>query len=107
MFLLSILSLSRNANRACLHGDGGPQVGEVTRLGGVTRFSIQSLISHLIWSRLHDRWGDPPGRGWIRDTSNSRKIHFGGGLASSLKLTIESHHTEGCSKSTRGSVEVH
>ena len=46
--------------RACLHGDGGPQVGEVTRLGGVTRFSIQSLISHLIWSRLHDRWGDPP-----------------------------------------------
>ena len=37
--------------RACLHGGGGPQVGEVTRL------SIQSLI--LIWSRLHDRWGDP------------------------------------------------
>ena len=25
---------------ACLHGDGGPQVGEVTRLGGVTRLSI-------------------------------------------------------------------
>ena len=23
--------------RACLHGGGGPQVGEVTRLGGVTR----------------------------------------------------------------------
>ena len=22
--------------RACSHGDGGPQVGEVTRLGGVT-----------------------------------------------------------------------
>ena len=22
--------------RACLHGDGGPQVGEITRLGGVT-----------------------------------------------------------------------
>ena len=30
--------------RACLHGGGGPQVGEVTRLGGVTRLSIQSLI---------------------------------------------------------------
>ena len=26
--------------RACLHGGGGPQVGEVTRLGGVTRLSI-------------------------------------------------------------------
>ena len=23
--------------RACLHGGGGPQVGEVTRSGGVTR----------------------------------------------------------------------
>ena len=26
--------------KACLHGGGGPQVGEVTRLGGVTRPSI-------------------------------------------------------------------
>ena len=26
--------------RACLHGGGGPQVGEVTRFGGVTRLSI-------------------------------------------------------------------
>ena len=26
--------------RACLDGGGGPQVGEVTRLGGVTRLSI-------------------------------------------------------------------
>ena len=26
--------------RTGLHGGGGPQVGEVTRLGGVTRFSI-------------------------------------------------------------------
>ena len=40
--------------RACLHWVGGPQVGEVTLL------SIWSLI--LIWSRLHDRWGDPPRR---------------------------------------------
>ena len=30
--------------RACLHGGGGPQVGEVTCLGGVTRLSIKSLI---------------------------------------------------------------
>ena len=26
--------------RVCLHGGGGPQVGEVTRLGGVTHLSI-------------------------------------------------------------------
>ena len=26
--------------RACLHGGEGPQVGEVTRLGGVTRLFI-------------------------------------------------------------------
>ena len=26
--------------RACLHGGGGPQVGEVTRLDRVTRLSI-------------------------------------------------------------------
>ena len=34
----------RSMGLACLHGGGGPQVGEVTRLGGVTRRSIQSLI---------------------------------------------------------------
>ena len=47
------------------------------------------------------RWGNPPTRGRIRDTSNSRKIHFGGGFASLLKETIESHSTEGCSKSSK------
>ena len=26
--------------RACLHGGGGPQLGEVTHLGGVTDLSI-------------------------------------------------------------------
>ena len=47
----SILGVSANALydcysgtvdsfRACLHGGGRPQVGEVTRLGGVTRLSI-------------------------------------------------------------------
>ena len=46
--------------RACLHEGGGPQVGEVTRLGGVTRLSIQSLI--FILSCLHDRLGNPPRR---------------------------------------------
>ena len=33
-------SFPRPTFRACLHGGGGPQVGEVTRLGGVTRLSI-------------------------------------------------------------------
>ena len=27
-------------SKACLHGSGGPQAGEVTRLGAVTRLSI-------------------------------------------------------------------
>ena len=26
--------------RACLHGGGGPHVGEITRLGGITRLFI-------------------------------------------------------------------
>ena len=30
--------------RACLHGGGGPQVCQGTRLGGVTRLTILSLI---------------------------------------------------------------
>ena len=36
----SDLGKAQDRLRACLHGDGGPQVGEVTRLGGVTRLSI-------------------------------------------------------------------
>ena len=39
-----LMQKSSHAHRACLHGGGGPQVGEVTRLGGVTRLSIQSLV---------------------------------------------------------------
>ena len=30
--------------RACLHKGEGPQVGDVTRLGGVTRLSIYDLL---------------------------------------------------------------
>ena len=30
--------------RACLHESGGPQVGEVTRLDGVQRLIINSLV---------------------------------------------------------------
>ena len=32
-------SIKRTLIRACLHGGGGPQEGEVTCLGGVTRLS--------------------------------------------------------------------
>ena len=39
------------------------------------------------------RRGNPPSRGRILDTSNSRKIYFGGGFASFLKATKESHST--------------
>ena len=52
--LRTVLSTFQRLVRACLHGGGGPRVGEVTSL------SIWSLI--LIWSRLHDRRGDPPRR---------------------------------------------
>ena len=44
--------------RACLHKSGGHEVGEVSLIGVVTCLPICSLI--LLWSRLHDRWADPP-----------------------------------------------
>ena len=56
--LLHFLVNLKRSVRACLHGNGGPQVGEATRLSGVTHLSIKSLI--LLGSRLHDSWGDPP-----------------------------------------------
>ena len=56
-FGLQVVGRGYGIFRACLHGGGRPQVGEVTRVGGVTRLSTWSLI--LIWSRLHYRWGDP------------------------------------------------
>ena len=39
-FCLSRCRRRRHCLGACLHEGGGPQVGEVTRLGGVTRPSI-------------------------------------------------------------------
>ena len=47
IFFIAILKTKlfyHHLSRACLHGGGGPQVGEGTRLGGVTRQSIYSLI---------------------------------------------------------------
>ena len=43
--------------RACSHGGGGPQVGEVPRLGGVTNLSIQPLFFFL--DCFHMRGGVP------------------------------------------------
>ena len=37
---LAAWKISDAQPKACLPGGGGPQVGEVTRLGGVTRLSI-------------------------------------------------------------------
>ena len=46
VYLIFIITL-----RGCLHGSGVPQVGEVTRFGGVTRLSINSLI--LIFDNVY------------------------------------------------------
>ena len=41
LFPYDVSSTQRYATfRACLHEGGGPQVGEVTRLGGATRLPI-------------------------------------------------------------------
>ena len=48
-FVVLTIVIANRIFRACLHGDGGPQEDEVTRLGEVT------CLSRL----LHDRWGDP------------------------------------------------
>ena len=51
----------RTSNRpTCSHGGGGPQVGEVPRLGGVTNLSIQSFF--FSWLLSHERWGTSPRR---------------------------------------------
>ena len=40
--------------RACSHGSGGPQAGEVPLFGGVTNLSIQSLL--FSWLLSHESW---------------------------------------------------
>ena len=49
----TVLAIASQITRGLFARKWGTQVGEVTRFGGVTCLSI-------IWSRLHDRWGDPP-----------------------------------------------
>ena len=44
---------NRTRLRACLHGGGGPQAGELTRSGGVTPLSVYSLMSICLNARGH------------------------------------------------------
>ena len=55
----------------------GYMIGGVTRQGGVK-------FCHVNISR----WGNPPNRDRIRNTSYSRTIGFGGGFAALLTVTI-------------------
>ena len=81
----------------------GYMIGGVTRQGGYP--GLQDRITHRAEIKFcHvnvSKWGNPPSRGRIRDTLNSCKIHFGGGFASSLKVTRESQSTEDCTKSSK------
>ena len=58
MALANLLTsiLAPDGLRACSHGGGGPQVGEVPRLGGVTNLSLQSLF---FFDCFHMRGGVP------------------------------------------------
>ena len=72
-------------------------IGGVTRQGRYPGLSDRVTLSAGVkFCHVNvSSWGNPPSRGRISETSNQRKIHFGGGFASLLKLTIESHCTEG------------
>ena len=104
--------------RACLHGGGGgnPPVHIISHFSLITFTDMWGdQPRRVAWSArpgnplsrgqfCHvnvSRWGKPPSRDRIHDTSNSRKIHFGGDFASSLKVTIQSLSTEGCSKNSK------
>ena len=78
--------------RTCLHGGGGPQVVEVTRLGQITGLSIWSLI--LTWSRLHDRWGDHmrDRTGGLPHLSEVRQLHLNRPLNAPLPVMVKILH---------------
>ena len=84
-------------------------IGRVTRQGGYPSLSDRVTLSAGVeFCHVNvSRWGNPPGRGRIRDTSNSPKIHFGGGSALLLKLTIESHCTDELQQEQHVSEEEH
>ena len=78
-------------------------IGGVTRQGGKPDLPNRVTLSTGVkFCHVNvSKWDNPPSRGRIRDTSNSRKIHFGCGFASLSKVTRESHRTEGRSKSSK------
>ena len=55
-------------------------IGGETRQGGLPGLPDRITLSAGVkFCRVNvSRWGNPPTRGRIRDTSNSSKIHFGG-----------------------------
>ena len=61
-------------------------IGGVTHQGGLPALPDRVTLSAGVkFCHVNvSRWGNPPSWGRIRDTSNSRKIRFGGGFASSL-----------------------
>ena len=75
-------------------------IGGVTRQGRLPGLPDRVTLSFGVkFCQVNvSMWGNPPTRGRIRDTSNSRKIHFGGDFASLLKTcNTESHSSKGCS----------
>ena len=63
-------------------------IGGVNRQGGKPGLPNRVTLSTGVkFCHVNvSRWGNPLSRGRIRDTSNSRKIHFGCGFASLLKV---------------------
>ena len=55
--------------RACLNEGEGPQVGEVTRLGGSPHLSCKRDQNKINVSR----WGNPPSRGRVQFMAKSSK----------------------------------
>ena len=75
-------------------------VGRPTKVG-ITVCQGNPLSWQQICHVNVSRWGYLTSWGQIRNTSNLGKIHFGGGFAALLKVSIDSNSTEGCSRSSK------
>ena len=75
-------------------------VGRPTKMG-ITVCQGNPLSWQQICHVNVSRWGYLTSWGQIRNTSNLGKIHFGGGFAALLKVSIDSNSTEGCSRSSK------
>ena len=83
-------------------------IGVVTRQGGQPGLQDRVTLSAGVkFCHVNvSRWGNPPSRGPIRDISNSRKIHFGGGFVS-LKVTVRKPQYWRLQQEQQVSVEEH